>query len=193
MESHLSENHVLRIECADAKGLVHKITGVLYREGLNIIENGEFVDTQIHRFFMRSEVSGKADTPKILSGLRSVLPANSMIELTPERKKNIVLFATKESHCLGDLLLRQAYGELSAKVLAVISNHKTLAPLARQFGIPYFCVSAERKSRAAQEAVILKIIQKLKPEYIVLAKYMRVLSDKFESRFRNQIINIHRS
>jgi formyltetrahydrofolate deformylase len=187
------QNHILRIECADAKGLVHKITGVLYREGLNIEENGEFVDSEIGRFFMRTELSGKADGSKIVKKLTAVLPARSIIEMTQGRKKNIVLFATKESHCLGDLLMRLKYGELDAGVLAVISNHGTLAPLAKQFGVPYFCVSAEKKSRVAQEAVIAKILEKLKPEIIVLAKYMRILSDEFIDKFKGQILNIHHS
>ncbi len=189
----MSENHVLRIECADAKGLVHKITGVLVRHGLNIVENGEFVDAETGRFFMRTEVSGAAVAKKILKDLARVLPHAASIELSEDKKKNIVLFATKEPHCLGDLLIRHAYGELNAKILAVVSNHKTLAPLVKQFKLPFFSVSAERKKRDAQEAIVLRIVQRLKPEYIVLAKYMQILSEFFTGRFKNRIINIHHS
>src|SRR3989338_5497776 len=111
------ENHILRIECADEKGLVHKITGVLYRKGLNIVENGEFVDPDIRRFFMRTEVSGKADSHAILKQLKKRLPQGTIVQMAKDRKKDIVIFATKEHHCVGDLLMRHAYGELHANIL----------------------------------------------------------------------------
>ncbi len=187
------ENHILRIECADEKGLVHKITGVLYRKGLNIVENGEFVDPETKRFFMRTEVSGKADAGTLLKELRKCLPKDSVVQITQDRKKNIVIFATKEPHCVGDLLMRHAYGELHANVLAVISNHGALKSVAGQFKIPYYQVSSENKARQAHEAVILKLTARYKPEYIVLAKYMRVLSEEFVARYKNRIVNIHHS
>jgi len=189
----LSENHVLRVECADAKGLVHKITGVLYRQGLNIIENGEFVDSEIGRFFMRTEVAGKADAKKITAELQKHLPPEAIVGMVRDRKKDIVLFATTEPHCLGDLLIRHAYGELPANVLAVVSNHDSLKSLAGRFKVPYFYAPADGKAREAHEAALLKILSRLKPEYIVLAKYMRILSDKFVGRFKGRILNIHHS
>ncbi|OGW81519.1 MAG: formyltetrahydrofolate deformylase [Omnitrophica bacterium RIFCSPHIGHO2_02_FULL_51_18] len=189
----MSENHVLRVECADAKGLIHKITGVLYRQGLNIIENGEFVDSEIGRFFMRTEVAGKADAKKITAELQKHLPPEAIVGMVRDRKKDIVLFATTEPHCLGDLLIRHAYGELPANVLAVVSNHDSLKSLAGRFKVPYFYAPADGKAREAHEAALLKILSRLKPEYIVLAKYMRILSDKFVGRFKGRILNIHHS
>lgn len=183
----------MRIECADAKGLVHKITGVLVRHGLNIVENGEFVDPQIRRFFMRTEVSGAAASDKIVKELQKELPKDAVVEMTQDRKKDIVIFATKEPHCLGDLLIRHAYGELPANVLAVVSNHDSLKPLATQFKIPYFHVPVEGKTRDSQEKELLKVLTPFKPEYLVLAKYMRIFSDEFVTRFKNRMINIHHS
>ncbi len=187
------ETHILKIECADQKGLVYKITGVLFKKGLNIINNGEFVDHETKRFFMRTEYSGKADTKKIIKSLRAQLPKDAVVSLGKDRKKDVVVFATKEHHCLGDLLLRHAYGELHANILAVISNHNDLEPLAKQFGIPYQYISNEGKAAKAHEAAILKTLSRYQPEYIVLAKYMRILSASFVSQFENRIINIHHS
>ena len=140
------ESHILRIECDDAKGLVDKITGVLYRNGLNIINNGEFVDREINRFFMRTVFSGHADSQPILKELSACLPKRAVIQLAKDRKKDIILLATKEHHCLGDLLIRHSYGELHANVLAVISNHDTLSSLVKKFDIPYHHVSHEKKT-----------------------------------------------
>ena len=142
---------------------------------------------------MRTEFSGPTDSTAISKKLSSELPKNAVIELAKNRKKNIVIFATKEPHCLGDLLVRHAYGELHANILAVISNHASLDRLASSFKVPYFHVSHENRTRDAHEAAILKILGKVKPEYLVLAKYMRVFSKSFVTRFQDHIINIHHS
>ena len=142
---------------------------------------------------MRTEFSGSAAPAAILKELRPKLPKNAGVQLGINRKKDIVLFVTKEHHCLGDLLVRHTYGELHANILAVVSNHSSLDSLADSFDIPFFYVSHENRSRASHEAEILKILGKYKPEYLVLAKYMRIFSRAFVARFENRIINIHHS
>ena len=189
----MTDTHILRIECADQKGLVHKITGVLYKKGLNIVQNGEFVDHETGRFFMRTEFSGRPDPKKIVRELGRLLPPRAVVELDRHRKKNIVIFATQEPHCLGDLLLRHAYGELNAHVLAVISNHPALGGLARRFGIRFHDVPHRNLTRERHEKTLLKALARYRPEYLVLAKYMRILSDEFVTKFPNRIINIHHS
>lgn len=187
------QTHILRMECTDAKGLIYKVTGVLFKHGLNIVSNDEFVDHEKKRFFMRTEYSGEAESKKILKELARQLPKDAVIQLAPDRKKNIVIFATKEYHCLADLLLRHAHDELHANILAVVSNHRALAPLAAQFKIPYHCVPCEGKTRDEHEAAVLKTLGRYRPEFLVLAKYMRILSGGFIARFENCIINIHHS
>lgn len=189
----MATNHVLKIACADEKGLVHKITGVLYRKNLNIVSNGEFVDHENKRFFMRTEYSGGADSLQIVRELASALPKGAQVELSPVRKKNIVILVTNEHHCLADLLTRHAFGELHANLLAVVSNHAHLKPLAGQFRVPYHSVPHERKSRKAHEAAVLKVLSRYQPEFVVLAKYMRILSPFFVRHFENRIVNIHHS
>lgn len=185
--------YILRIDCPDAKGLVHKITGVLYHHDLNILRNDEFVDGESGHFFMRTEFTGEAVEEKITSALRGILPDAVRISLTTSRKKAAVLLATKEHHCLSDLLVRNAFNDLNLNVLAVVANHDVLRPLTEQFGVPFHLVSHEGKSREAHEAELLQTIAPYQPEYVVLAKFMRVLTPAFTSHFPARIVNIHHS
>jgi formyltetrahydrofolate deformylase len=186
-------SHILLIDCADEPGLVHKTTGVLAAHSVNIERNDEFVDNSINQFFMRTEFSGSFDSGKLYDDLKATLPKNSNIQLTGKRKKNIIIMATKEHHCLGDILLRHTFNELNANILAVISNHEKLRDLTEKAGIPYHYVSHENLNREDHEAKVLQIISEYKPEYIVLAKYMRILTADFTNKYSNKIINIHHS
>ncbi len=189
----MQDQYILRIDCPDEKGLVHKITGVLYHNDLNIIRTDEFVDRESAYFFMRIEFAGNTDENKIISGLIGVLPSNSNISLNKAHKKNIIILATKEHHCLGDLLIRYHFNELNANILAVISNHEILRSLTERFDIPFHFVPHEGKSREEHESEVLHIINAYHPDFLVLAKYMRVLTANFAAHFPNKIVNIHHS
>lgn len=185
--------HILLIRCVDERGLVYRITDVVFRHNLNIVRNDEFVERNNNEFFMRTEFSGDLDKQIFLEDLYSILPPNADIKLTGNQKKNIVIMATKEYHCLSDLLVRHKFNDLDANILAVVSNYPTLEELTAKFDIPYFFVDDKDKSREEHEEAVLKVIGEFKPEFIVLAKYMRILSPGFISRFNNRIINIHHS
>ncbi len=186
-------SRVLLVECADRPGLVHGITGVLFRRGLNIIGNQEFVDGESGRFFMRTEFDGAADASSLLDELRGVLSADALIRLSDLAPKRIVVLASTEHHCLADLLVRHAFGELNARLLAVVSNHEALAAIVLKFDLPFRHVPHEGRSREAHEAGLLEAIAPYEPEFVVLAKYMRILSGGFVARFPSRIINIHHS
>jgi len=190
-----AETHVLLIECADEKGLVHKITGALFRNNHNIVANAEFVDSATRKFFMRTEFSGALEKGKLLKELESILPKGSeiKIKIAEERKKRIVVFATKEHHCLGDLLLRNFSGDLNAEILAVISNRNDLKNLTEKFGVKYFFIGDEGKPTEKHEAEILSALKPLNPDFIVLAKYMKVFSGGFVSKYAGRVVNIHHS
>lgn len=189
----MQDQYILRIDCPDEKGLVHKITGVLYHNDLNIIRTDEFVDKESAYFFMRIEFAGNTDENKIISGLIGILPSNSNISLNKAHKKNIIILATKEHHCLGDLLIRYHFNELNANILAVVSNHEVLHSLTEKFDIPFHFVPHENKSREEHESEVLHIVNAYRPDFLVLAKYMRVLTADFASYFPNKIVNIHHS
>ncbi|MGV3772984.1 MAG: formyltetrahydrofolate deformylase [Verrucomicrobiales bacterium] len=187
------EKKVVLVESADRPGLVHGITGAISRFGLNIVVNHEFVERVTRRFFMRTEYEGAAEDSQLIAEIRKVLPEDATIRISNLAPKQVVILVSKEHHCLADLLVRHAFGELNANVLAVISNHQVLESFTARFDIPFEFVSAEGMSREAHEAAIIKMIERYSPEFLVLAKYMRVLSSEFVARYPSRIINIHHS
>jgi len=184
---------ILLVECADRPGLVHKITGVLFRRGVNIVGNQEFVDSGSGRFFMRTEFDGTADAVSLVAEVRGALPASAIVRLSDLTPKNVVVFASKEHHCLADLLVRHAFGELRARIRAVVSNHDALAKLVAKFELPFHHLSHAEMSREEHEAELARVISGYEPELLVLARYMRILSPDFVARFPSRILNIHHS
>ncbi len=189
----MKEYRVL-IDCRDEKGLVYKVSSIFFKYDLNILSNSEFVDRETELFFMRSVVSGSIDGNDLEKELRAVLPENATLRIIAPEKKNIVLMVTKESHALGDLLIRYEAGELDANILGVVSNYDLLRDLIEKFGIPFYTVSHEGLDRDAHERKVLECLAGLgEIDYIVLAKYMRILTPTFVEAYENRIINIHHS
>lgn len=176
----------------DNKGLIYHVTGVLFRHNLNIIRNDEYVSPD-GQFFMRTEFEGELDKEALMTELQNTLPQGINLRINPKKKKNIVVFVTKEHHCLGELLIRYTFNELDADILAVVSNYNYLQPLVSKFGIPFHYISHELKTRDEHEDAILRTLAIYQPEYLVLAKYMRVLTPEFVKHYPNRIVNIHHS
>ncbi|OQX60054.1 MAG: formyltetrahydrofolate deformylase [Helicobacteraceae bacterium 4484_230] len=182
------------IDCKDEKGLVYKISSIFFRHDLNILSNNEFVDDKQNRFFMRSVVDGSVDDSVLKEELAHALPEGASVQIVAPGRKNIVLMATKESHALGDILIRYEAGELDANILAVISNYDTLKPLVEKFDIPYHTVSHNGLERVEHEKKVLELLAGFNNlDYVVLAKYMRILTPGFVSAYEDRIINIHHS
>lgn len=183
----------LLIETSDTKGLVYNISKILFEHNLNIISNAEFVDNETNEFFMRTVITGEFEEAILKKDLEKVLPNNSKIKISDNTKKDIVILATKEMHCLGDLLIKHEAGELEANITAVISNHESLKGLVEKFEIPFEYISHENLPREEHEQKVIQAIKKYSFEYIVLAKYMRILTAGFVQTFPMQILNIHHS
>lgn len=187
------QRKVLITDCADAQGLIANITGVCFSHKLNIIKNSEFVDNAQGRFFMRTELEGEFNDQALLDDLAKVLPEQNHTKLVDSATKRVVVMVTKEAHCLGDLLMKSYYGGLNVEIAAVVGNYDSLKPLADKFDIPFHHVCHEGKDRIAHEQEMLKIIDGYQADYLVLAKYMRVLTPEFVEQYPNKIINIHHS
>lgn len=185
-------SHILLMDGTDGKGLIYLVCKTLYENACNIIKQDEFVSPD-GQFFMRTEFEGEVQTEILLANLYKALPNGMNLRLNPKKKKDIIVFCTKEHHCLAELLIRYAFNELEANILAVISNHNVLQPFVSKFGIQFHYISHEHKTREEHEAAILRTVDIYKPEYLVLAKYMRVISAEFVNHFPNRIINIHHS
>lgn len=187
------DNYRLLIEAQDKTGLVYNVSKILFEYDLNIENNAEYVDTETECFFMRTVIKGDFDKDSLLKDLTQILPDGSSIKLVKEKKKDIVILATKEMHCLGDLLIKHTAGELDANITAVISNHNILKDLVEKFNIPFKYISNENLSHKEHDELMMKEIKKYKYDIIVLAKYMRILTPEFVEKFPNQILNIHHS
>lgn len=187
------QQRVLITDCADAPGLITKITGVCYAHGLNIVKNSEFVDNAQGRFFMRTELEGTFDEAQFLADIDEVLPEQRHRTLVAKGTKRVVVMVTKEAHCLGDILMKAYYGGLDVEIAAIVGNYDTLKPLADKFDVPFYDVSHEGLTRHDHEQAMLTIINQYQPDYLVLAKFMRVLTPEFVEQYPNRIINIHHS
>ncbi len=181
------------IDCVDNKGLVYQISKVFYDRDLNIESNREFVDKEQSRFFMRTVITGDFDILELKEALINVIPKDANLQVIEPRRKKIVILATKESHALGDILVRHEGGELDADIEAVIANHNTLRGLVERFDIPFFDISADGLTRKEHELKVMKLIDRYNFDYIVLAKYMRILTPDFVLKYKTKIINIHHS
>lgn len=169
------------------------ITHICSQHALNIVQNNEFVDHRTNRFFMRTELEGTFNDNTLLADLDATLPEGSVRELNNIGRRSIVVMVTKEAHCLGDLLIKSAYGGLEIEIAAIISNRDTLQTLVERFDIPYHLVSHEGMTREQHDLEMMAKIDQYQPDYVVLAKYMRVLTPTFVQHYPNQVINIHHS
>ena len=183
---------IASLQCADQPGIVHAMTSAVLACGGNIKENQQFTDPTTNTFVMRTRFEtsqGQAAAEKSLSeGLAKYHPALH-IRPTSERPRALVM-VTKESHCLRDLLYLNELGELKVEIPLVISNHEDLRQLVESHGVKFMYLPGDK---VAQEAEINKQIELLKIDFVVLARYMQILSAEFCDRMPGKIINIHHS
>ena len=185
---------IASLQCADQPGIVHAMTSAVLACDGNIIENQQFTDYPTNTFVMRTRFEtkqGLADAEKSLrEGLGRFSPALH-IRPTAEKPKALVLVTT-ESHCLRDLMYLLELGELPIEIPLVISNHADLKQLVESHGIP-FLLPVTAATKAEQEKVILQKISELNIDFVVLARYMQILSADFCKALPGRIINIHHS
>jgi formyltetrahydrofolate deformylase len=183
---------IIVIQCIDRVGLVAAISGLLAQKEFNIVSMHEHVDNTANLFFMRLEVDKTGDAERLEENLRDILPTGALIKINPEPEKKIIVLVTKEYHCLADILVRNYFKTLGASVQCVIGNHDTLQDICGRFGVPFYHLPATTDKNLFEQS-LLNTIQKYGYDYLVLAKFMRILSPGFVSRFPMQIINIHHS
>jgi len=189
---------VVLVDCPDEVGLIHRITGVLAAHRVNIESNEEFVDTAAGHFFFRAEVTAAGTDDEVAikqlrADLAAVLPARATVRVASRQRRPIVVCATREPHCLGELLLLDAVGDLPARIVGVVSNHDTLRPLVERFDIPFTYLPTDNVSRDTHEQQLAAAIDSHDPAVVVLARYMRILSAGFVDRYAGRLVNIHHS
>jgi formyltetrahydrofolate deformylase len=186
---------IASLQCADKPGIVHAMTTAILACGGNIIENQQFTDYPTNTFVMRTRFEtsqGMEAAQKSLSdGLAKFSPALH-IRPTAQKPRALVL-VTKESHCLRDLMYLLELGELPIEIPLVISNREELKPLVESHGIPFLHLPVTSSTKAEQEKFMLTKIAELKIDFVVLARYMQILSSEFCQALPGKIINIHHS
>jgi formyltetrahydrofolate deformylase len=188
----------LIVACPDRHGIIASLSQYLSMIGANIISSDQYsTDPEGGRFFLRMEfhLAGLGGNyVQLEAGLAEIAERFDMDwRLTPaEKRKRVALFASREDHCLLDLLWRWRRGELAMDVVAVVSNHPDLEPEARPFEAPFHHVPVSPETKAATEERQLELLTG-NVDLIVLARYMQVLSADFLQRVGAPVINIHHS
>ena len=154
----------------------------------------EFVDERSAYFFTRIECAGIVEDQNALeSEFLNALPVDASIQINPNQKKRLAILVTKEYHCLGDALVRNYFNTLGGEICCVIGNYNNLEPFTKQFAIPFHYVTHLEKTKEEFEHDLVTILDQYQPDYLVLAKFMRILSPAFVAHFPKRIINIHHS
>jgi formyltetrahydrofolate deformylase len=186
---------IATLQCADQPGIVHAMTSAVLACGGNIIENQQFTDEPTNTFVMRTrfETTQGIDVARksLNEGLGKFSPT---LHIRPTQSKpRALVLVTKESHCLRDLLYLLELGELPIEIPVVVSNHEDLRSLVESHGFTFIHLPVTAETKRAQEKEILALIEKHSIDFVVLARYMQVLSNDFCAALPGRIINIHHS
>ncbi|MCO6478463.1 MAG: formyltetrahydrofolate deformylase [Phaeodactylibacter sp.] len=190
---------ILLMHCPDQTGLVAAVTDFLYKNNGNIISLDQYVDREAMRFFMRVEwelESFAIPEEKIDDYFGTLIGQKFQMEWQLHfsgRRPRMVIFVSKMSHCLYDILQRCNSGEWPVDIPVIISNHENLRYIAERFEIPFEVFPITKENKAEQERKQIELLHAIDVDFIVLARYMQILSDDFVTAFPNRIINIHHS
>jgi formyltetrahydrofolate deformylase len=190
---------ILLMHCADQKGIVAEVTEFIHNNHGNIITLDEHVDRLDKVFYMRVEwelAEFLIPQEKIADFFGTLIAAKFNMSWNiffSDQKPRMAIFVSKLSHCLYDILSRVHSGEWDVEIPLIISNHQDLEPVSRQFGIPFYHIENDSSNREEAEKKELQLLEENRITFVVLARYMQVLSREFITRYPNRIINIHHS
>ncbi len=189
----------LLINCLDKKGIIATVTNFILAKKGNTVYIEQHIDRELGEFFMRLECEFDQDEEKLAlfkESFNTQVAENYNMHwemYNTEKKPKLALFVSKYSHCLYDILGRYAAGELKVKIPIIISNHEDLRHIADSFNIPFKHIPITKENKQQAEAEQIETLKDYKIDFIVLARYMQILSSNFVDQFPNKIINIHHS
>jgi formyltetrahydrofolate deformylase len=193
----LKDRGRLTVSCSDGPGIVASVSQFLFQQGANIVHSDQHsTDHTGGRFFMRLEfdLEDLAERLPVLDRAFEPVARAKRLEyrfVNAATRPRLAVFATKEEHCLVELLWHIRAGDIQADVALVVSNHRDLESTVRPFGIPFHCIPVDPGQKTAAEALQLRLVGNA--DLVVLAKYMQILSPEFIAKFPNRIVNIHHS
>jgi formyltetrahydrofolate deformylase len=194
----MKNSAILLVSCPDAKGEVATIADFVYRHNGNILHADEHADEESGLFLMRVEFDPKdfdiplADFGKHFSPVAEAFHMKWRLAQSSQRPR-MMIFVSKYDHCLVDLLYRQKSGELACDIPLIISNHADNRAIADFYKVPYEIVSVTKENKVEAESRIHSLIEQHRPDFMVLARYMQILSNDFVHQYPQKIINIHHS
>lgn len=187
------------MHCNDQSGIIAAVSNYIVKNDGNIVYIDQHVDREQNIFFMRLESEFKKDSfnlDLLKDTFKDTLANRFNMKwriYTAEIKPRMALFVSKYDHCLYDILGRYKSGELQADIPFILSNHLDLKPIADSFNIPFYHVPVSKDTKPEAEAKQLELLENHKIDFIVLARYMQIISPKIISVYPNKIINIHHS
>jgi len=188
---------ILTLSCPQRAGIVHAVTAFLFAHGCDIVEHQQFDDPIRGALFLRTEVvtAGDADAKQLSAAFATEVAEEFGMDFTfsDDRLHRVLVMVSRTGHCLNDLIFRWRAGSLNADLVAVVSNHEDLRPMAEAANLPFFHVPVTPESKAGAEQKLLEIIDEYDADVVVLARYMQVLSDNLCLKLLGRIINIHHS
>ncbi|MDF0605876.1 formyltetrahydrofolate deformylase [Neisseriaceae bacterium TC5R-5] len=194
-----SNYFILKICCAGTSGIVAMVSSFLANQQCYISEMSQFDDEDTGRFFMRTEFrfnpGAKGDISTLRQGFPEVAQAFDMDWqlYSAAEPMRVLIMASRDDHCLSDLLYRHQKGEMHMQITAIVSNHLDLRPMAEREGIRFVYLPVTAENKAQQEATLLSLVEETGSELVVLARYMQVLSDALCQQLVGRVINIHHS
>jgi len=194
----MKNSAVILISCPDRKGIVAAISDFVFQHNGNILHADEHADEGSNLFLMRVEFDPAefdfdlADFSSHFATIAEKFEMQWRLARSNHRPKMIIL-VSKYDHCLVDLLYRHKSGELQCEIPLIISNHPDNQPIANFYGIPYVTIPVPKQGKREAEEKILSLILQHNPDFMVLARYMQILSNEFVNQYPQRIINIHHS
>jgi formyltetrahydrofolate deformylase len=190
---------IILIHCEDQKGIIAAVTDFILRIEGNITYIDQHVDFEQNVFFMRLECE-LTNPNSNLSAIKNVFEISIATdfkmswEIHPKEKKpKMAVFVSKYDHCLFDILGRFSAGELNVEIPMIVSNHEDLKPIAERFNIPFYYVPFTKENKEEGEKQQIELLQKHEIDFVVLARYMQIISPTLIDLYENKIINIHHS
>lgn len=188
---------ILTLACPDAKGVVFRVSQLLFTRGCNILDSAQFGDEDTGLFFMRVhfDAPNQETETTLTEGFASLAQSLQMqFELRPRSQQaRALVLVSKAGHCLNDLLFRVSNGLLPIELVGVASNHMDLEPLCRHHGVGFHHLPIEGSDKSAQESRLMALADSHRADLIVLARYMQILSPALCAAWSGRAINIHHS
>jgi formyltetrahydrofolate deformylase len=187
---------ILTLSCPQRPGIVHAVTAFLFDQGCDIVEHQQFDDRVRGSVFLRTAfVTARETDADALSAAFAAVATEFGMEyrLTGDSPQRVLVMVSKAGHCLNDLIFRWRAGSLGAELVAVVSNHEDLRPMAEAAGLPFIHVPVTPTTKSQAERRLLELVEEHRADVVVLARYMQVLSDRMCRTLHGRAINIHHS